>query len=120
MKNLRAGFLTLISLFLMMSFSFPMANLTGSWALSVETDMGSGNPTFELKQASDGKITGTYTGQLGESEVTGLIKEDDTFHIEFDIQGNKIEYDGKAAGGKISGKVKLGTMAEGTFTGVKK
>jgi hypothetical protein len=49
-----------------------------------------------------------------------MIKADDTFHIEFDVQGNKIEYDGKAEGNKIIGKVKLGTMADGTFSGVKK
>jgi len=49
-----------------------------------------------------------------------MIKADDTFHVEFEIQGNKIEYDGKAEGNKISGKIKLGTMAAGTFSGVKK
>jgi hypothetical protein len=120
MKNLKTGLLLLSILAVTLAFSFPKADLTGTWDLSVETDMGSGNPTFVLKQAPDGKITGTYTGQLGESNLTGLIKADDTFHIEFDVQGNKIEYDGKAEGNKISGKVKLGTMAAGTFSGVKK
>jgi hypothetical protein len=120
MKNLQKAFIALLVLALTLAFSFPMADLTGTWDLSVETDMGSGNPTFVLKQAADGKITGTYTGQLGDSELTGMIKADDTFHIEFDIQGNKIEYDGKAEGGKIIGKVKLGSMASGTFTGLKK
>jgi hypothetical protein len=82
--------------------------------------MGSGNPSFALKQDADGKITRTYSGQLSETDLTGMIKADDTFHIEFDIQRNKIEYDGNADGNKISGKVTLGTMASGTFTGVKK
>jgi hypothetical protein len=120
MKILRLTFIALSILTLTLAFSFPMADLTGTWSLSVETDMGSGNPSFVLKQAADGKITGTYSGQLGETDLTGMIKADDTFHIEFDIQGNKIEYDGKADGNKISGKVTLGTMASGTFTGVKK
>ena len=120
MKNIRTAFLAISILAITLAFNFPIADLTGTWDLSVETDMGSGNPTFVLKQAADGKITGTYTGQLGDSELTGLIKTDDSFHIEFDIQGNKIEYDGKAESGKISGKVKLGSMASGTFTGVKK
>ena len=120
MKNLKATFALLFILAVTLAFSFPKADLTGTWNLTVETDMGSGNPTFVLKQAADGKITGTYTGQLGDSELTGMIKSDDTFHIEFDIQGNKIEYDGKAEGNKISGKVILGTMAAGTFTGMKK
>ncbi|WP_075351939.1 hypothetical protein [Algoriphagus marinus] len=120
MKNPRITFIAISLLALTIAFNFPKADLTGTWDLDVQTDMGSGNPTFVLKQTADGKITGTYTGQLGDSELTGMIKADDTFHIEFDIQGNKIEYDGKAEGGKISGKVKLGSMASGTFTGVKK
>jgi hypothetical protein len=102
MKNLRTAFFALSILAGTLTFSFPMADLTGTWNLSVETDMGSGNPSFVLKQATDGKITGTYSGQLGENDLTGMIKADDTFHIEFDIQGNKIEYDGKADGNKIS------------------
>jgi hypothetical protein len=120
MKNLRITFIALSILTVTLAFTFPMADLTGTWNLSVETDMGSGNPSFALKQDADGKITGTYSGQLGETALTGMIKADDTFHIEFDIQGNKIEYDGKADENKISGKVTLGTMATGTFTGVKK
>jgi hypothetical protein len=120
MKNLQITFIALSILTVTLAFSFPMADLTGTWDLDVQTDMGSGNPSFTLKQAADGKITGTYSGQLGETDLTGMIKADDTFHIEFDIQGNKIEYDGKADGNKISGKVILGTMASGTFTGMKK
>ncbi len=120
MKNLRITFIALSILTVTLAFTFPMADLTGTWNLSVETDMGSGNPSFALKQDADGKITGTYSGQLGETDLTGIITADDTFHIEFDIQGNKIEYDGKTEGNNISGKVTLGNMASGTFTGVKK
>jgi len=120
MKNLQITLIAVFLLAIITAFSFPKADLTGTWRLQVETDMGSGNPNFVLKQASDGQITGTYTGQLGDSDLTGMIKADDTFHIEFDVQGNKIEYDGKAEGDKISGKVVLGTMASDTFTGVKK
>jgi len=120
MKNPRITLITISFLALTFAFTFPKADLTGTWVLDVQTDMGSGNPSFVLKQVADGKITGTYSGQLGETDLTGMIKADDTFHIEFDIQGNKIEYDGKADGNKISGKVILGTMASGSFTGVKK
>jgi hypothetical protein len=120
MKNLRITFIAISLLALTSALTFPKADLTGAWNLDVQTDMGNGNPSFVLQQATDGKITGTYSGQLGEADLTGMIKADDTFHIEFDVQGNKIEYDGKAEGNKISGKVKLGTMAAGTFSGVKK
>jgi hypothetical protein len=120
MKNTRITFIAISLLALTVAFTFPIADLTGAWSLDVQTDMGSGNPSFVLNQTADGKITGTYSGQLGESDLTGMIKADDTFQIEFDIQGNKIEYDGKAEGNKMSGKVTLGTMAAGTFKGVKK
>lgn len=120
MKNLQLSMIAIALLIVTLAFSFPKTDLTGNWNLTVETDMGSGNPSFMLKQSPDGSITGTYTGQLGESALKGSIKDDDTFHIEFDIQGNMIEYDGKAEGNKMSGKVKLGTMASGTFSGVKK
>ena len=56
-------------------------NVTGSWAMSVETDAGSGTPDFVLKQEG-GKITGTYSGQLGDAPVTGTIKGN-VIHLEF-------------------------------------
>lgn len=93
-------------------------NVTGTWSMSVETDMGSGTPTFNLKQDGE-KITGTYTGQLGDSPVTGTIKGN-VIHLEFSIQGNLITYDGTASSTEMSGKVKLAEMASGTFTGKKK
>ncbi|GHB62255.1 hypothetical protein [Persicitalea jodogahamensis] len=94
-------------------------DLTGPWVLDVKTDMGSGTPTFDLKQDAEGKITGTYEGQLGETELKGSIK-DETFHIEFSVQGNLVQYDGKVDNGVISGKVEIGTAATGTFTGKRK
>lgn len=93
-------------------------NVSGTWNMSVETDMGSGTPTFVLKQEGE-KITGTYTGQLGDSPVTGTIKGS-TIHLEFSIQGNLITYDGTASSTEMQGKVKLAEMASGTFTGKKK
>lgn len=94
-------------------------DLTGTWTLNVTTDAGSGTPTFVLKQDAGGKLTGTYEGQLGESAVTGTNKEN-VFHIEFSVQGNLIKYDGKIENDTMSGKVELGTMASGTFTGKRK
>ncbi len=94
-------------------------DLTGTWTLDVQTDMGSGTPTFVLKQDAEGKITGTYEGQLGESEVTGSIKEN-AFHIEFSVQGNLVKYDGKVENGAMSGNMEIGTAASGTFTGKRK
>lgn len=86
--------------------------------MTVETDAGSGSPSFNLKQEGE-KITGTYTGQLGEAPVTGTIKGK-VIHLEFSIQGNLIKYDGTASATDMEGKVDLAGMATGTFKGKKK
>lgn len=94
-------------------------NISGTWIMTVQTDAGSGSPTFVLKQDGE-KITGTYTGQLGDSPVTGTLKEN-AIHLEFSIQGNLITYDGTVtSSSEMSGKVDLAQMASGTFTGKKK
>lgn len=94
-------------------------NVSGTWSMTVQTDAGSGSPTFVLKQDGE-KITGTYTGQLGDSPVTGSLKAN-VIHLEFSIQGNLITYDGTVtSSSEMSGKVNLAQMASGTFTGKKK
>lgn len=93
-------------------------NLSGTWVVDVQTDMGSGNPTFVLKQEGE-KISGTYTGSLGESPVSGSLKGN-VLHLEFSIQGNLITYDGTATATSINGKVNLADMASGTFSGKRK
>lgn len=100
-------------------FAQEKINVKGTWIMSVTSDMGSGSPTFVLDQVNDTTITGIYTGQLGESAVKGTLKEN-VIHLEFDIQGNLIEYDGIVNGEEMSGKVNLASMGEGTFTGKRK
>jgi hypothetical protein len=115
-------FLLLITAFSIFSFHSASAqkpSVTGTWNMSVETSAGSGSPSFILKQENDTLITGTYSGQLGEAPVKGTIKGNDIM-LEFSISGNLIEYTGTIDGDNMKGKVKLGSMAEGTFTGKKK
>ncbi len=115
-------FLLLTIAFSIFSFHSAKAqkpSVTGTWNMSVETSAGSGSPTFVLKQENDTLITGTYSGQLGEAPVKGTIKGND-IRLEFSISGNLIEYTGTIDGDTMKGKVKLGSMAEGTFTGKRK
>lgn len=94
-------------------------DISGTWIMEVLTDAGSGTPTFVLKQDGE-KITGTYTGQLGDSPATGTLKGN-VIHLEFSIQGNLITYDGTVtSSSEMSGKVNLAEMASGTFKGKKK
>lgn len=114
--------LSTLIIFLFIGFSVKAQesiNLTGTWNMTVQTDAGSGSPTFVLKQDGE-KITGTYNGQLGDSAVSGTLKGN-VIHLEFSIQGNLIKYDGTVSSStEMSGKVNLADMAMGTFAGKKK
>jgi len=95
------------------------ANVKGTWQMNVKTSVGSGTPVFELKHDTEITLSGTYKGQLGESAVKGTIQGNNV-HLEFTINGGLIEYDGSVEGDTMKGKVKLGSMGEGTFTGARK
>jgi hypothetical protein len=96
-------------------------DVTGKWVLDVQTDQGSGTPTVTLKQDGE-KLTGHYSGQLGEAELTGTLKgKDITFSFSGDLQGQtfKVTYAGTVEKDTMKGTVDLGGMASGTFTGKK-
>jgi hypothetical protein len=97
------------------------ADVTGTWIMAVETGAGSGSPTFVLVQKGEA-LSGSYKGQLGEAQVTGTVKGDDVT-IEYKVDGQAgslaVKYTGKTDGKTMSGKVSLGQLGEGTFTGKK-
>lgn len=98
------------------------ANVAGKWALTVETSGGSGTPSVALEQ--DGEtLTGTYSSQIfGEQKVTGTIKGNAiTFSFTGSFDGNPVTvtYSGTAGATTMKGKVTLGDIGEGTFTGRK-
>ncbi|MFZ4627760.1 MAG: hypothetical protein ACOYNR_05455 [Blastocatellia bacterium] len=101
--------------------SAPSFDLSGTWDVQVETDQGSGNPTFQLTQ-KDGTLTGKYQGMLGEYPVTGTITGEQ-FDLSFKVSGQvegTVTVSGTTDGQKIQGKISLAGLAEGTFTGRKK
>ncbi|MBI3492722.1 MAG: hypothetical protein HY047_13235 [Acidobacteria bacterium] len=94
-------------------------DVTGKWAFNVETSVGSGTPTFTFKQEGE-KLTGHYSGQLGEADLTGTVKGQ-ALSLKFtvDVQGNQIEchYDGTIESkDALKGKVSLVGLGDGTFT----
>ena len=96
-------------------------NVTGKWVLDVQTDQGSGTPTLTLKQDGE-KLTGHYSGQLGEADVTGSIKGNAfTFSFGGDAGGQqfKVVYTGTVEKDTMKGTLDLAGMATGTFTGKK-
>jgi hypothetical protein len=113
-------FLTFLCLsFIEVKPTYQQAKLTGTWNFSVETSAGSGSPTFVFNQETETSFTGTYKGQLGEAPVKGTINGKEV-KFSFTVNDNLIEYTGTWDGNNMKGSVKLGTMAEGTFTAVKK
>ena len=96
------------------------ADVSGTWNATVDLGSRKGTPTFVLKQAGDA-LTGTYTGQLGTSDVTGTAK-DGAVDFTFSVMGATVKYDGKvdASGNAMSGTVDYGGQASGTFTAARK
>lgn len=111
--------LLLLTLFSVAAFA---ADVTGTWHFNVETDAGSGTPTFVLKQSGE-QLTGTYSGALGEAKVKGTVKGEMveiTFEVSPSGDAVTVTYSGTLDGDKkMKGKVKLGDMGEGTFTAEK-
>ena len=97
------------------------ADVTGKWAFNVETAAGAGTPSMTFKQDGE-KLTGHYTGQLGESDLTGTVKGADiSFTFTIDAQGTMIKasYTGTADATSMKGKVVLEGLGDGTFTAKK-
>ena len=93
-------------------------DVSGTWAFAVETSAGSGTPTMTLKQDGE-KLTGHYSGQLGEAPLTGTIKGAAIeFAIDLTVQGTAVHivYTGTAEKTAMKGGVKFGDLADGTFT----
>jgi len=98
------------------------ADLSGTWTAAVETDAGTGTPTFVFKQTGD-QLTGTYSGALGEAKLTGTVKGNQvTWSFDASPTGEaiKVTYSGTLDGDKIKGTVELGSLGKGTFTASRK
>src|SRR5688500_8255646 len=73
------------------------------WSLAGQT----GDTILKLKQDGE-KLTGSYTNQFGQAEITdGSIKDGDiAFRVKRELSGQAfvIKYSGKLSGDKITGK----------------
>lgn len=98
------------------------ADVAGKWALTVETQAGTGTPSVVFRQDGE-NLTGDYSSQIfGEQKVTGTIKGNAiTFGFKGSFQGNDVTvtYTGTVDGATMKGKVALSGLGEGTFTGKK-
>ena len=124
---MRQGYARLAALVGVVTFSSAIAfagqaakvDVTGKWAFNVETAAGSGTPTLTMKQDGE-KLTGHFSGQLGEADFTGTVKGQ-AIYIKFtiDVQGNQLDYiyDGTVESkDALKGKVSIVGLGDGTFT----
>ena len=127
---MRKHLLLTILLGLMIAFPYSTGlmvsatDISGTWNFSVDIeDGGHGDPTFVFKQEGE-KLTGTYSGPLGEQTVTGTVKGDQAvFGFEFknEDQTVKATYTGKIESPtKMTGAVEFSGGPKGKWTATKK
>jgi hypothetical protein len=98
-------------------------NVTGKWTMTLEMSMGTGTPALDLKQDGE-KITGTYTGRYGTSQLEGTLKER---AIEFTVtlvaEGESVSmsFGGQVAedGQTMKGTAVLGELGDATWSAKK-
>ena len=109
--------LALFLLVLLFVAGAALGDVSGKWVLSVDLGGQGGDATFELKE-EDGKITGTYSGAVGQAEVTGTVGGDQV-EFAFDSDAGKVSYKGKVGGDSMEGTCSYGQLGEGTFKGTR-
>src|SRR4026209_1156338 len=97
-------------------------DVSGTWNFQVEIGGNTGTPTMTFKQEGE-KLTGRYTGQLGEAPLTGTLKGNAIeFSFDISIEGNtvRIIYAGTVEKDSMKGTAKFGDFGEGAFTAKRK
>ncbi|MFQ5927821.1 MAG: amidohydrolase family protein [Terriglobia bacterium] len=100
----------------------PTVNLTGKWALSVETPRGVQESTADLTMAEDGTLTGSITGRRGTASLTSGWVSGNKFSFTVSITMGprtlEVTYTGTVEGNRMSGTVSIGPMTA-EFTGTR-
>ena len=114
----RAVVLVLISAALV---SAAPANIAGQWQFTVELAVGTGRPLVTFRQDGE-KISGTYEGRYGKSNLEGAVKEN---HVEFTVtlvaEGTTVSgvFSGTYENDRMAGDVEYEGAGDGTWTAVR-
>ena len=99
------------------------ADVSGNWTFAVVLgEAGSGNAEITLAQEAEGKMSGSYSGQLANGPIAGTY-EGNNFEFTFTsvALGADITYRGELeSDGTVKGSVIVQGNTMGTFTGKKK
>lgn len=112
---MRTIVLILAALLLLPPLVFAAIDVSGKWNARVDLGGQGGTPNFTLKQ--DGKkLSGRYSGALGDADLTGTVKGN-AINFDFEVQGAKIHYEGKVSDDAktMEGTCDYGGQASGTF-----
>jgi hypothetical protein len=94
------------------------ANVAGKWNVTLELEAFTGHPIILLKQDGE-KLTGTYEGRYGPSELKGSIKEKEIeFTVSIVAEGMQSQgvFGGKVNGDTMSGNVSYEGAGDGTWS----
>ncbi len=114
----RAAILILISSVLL---SAAPANIAGPWQFTVELSVGTGRPLVTFKQDGE-KITGTYEGRYGKSNLEGTVKENQVqFTVTMVAEGTTVSgmFTGTYENDRMSGDVEYEGAGDGTWAAVR-
>ena len=100
------------------SAAFAQNSVAGAWELTIDSPQGANTSTLTLKQDGE-KLTGTYAGQFGQSQLKGTVKGNNADWTFENDQVGTISYSGTIDGTKMKGKVQYGAVGSGTFTAEK-
>src|SRR3954467_2012397 len=84
------------------------ADPTGTWKWTTHSPNGEIDTTLKL-ESKDGKLTGAYSNQFGDTTISNASLKDDViaFEVVRDLGGNKyvVKYSGKLDGNTIQGTI---------------
>lgn len=107
-----------LSILVPLAVSAEPANVAGKWNVSLQLESITGHPVILLKQDGE-KLTGTYEGRYGQSELTGSIKEKEIeFTVSIVAEGMQTQgvFAGKVDGDTMSGEVSFEGAGDGTWS----
>ncbi len=94
------------------------AKVAGKWNVTLQLESITGHPVILLKQDGE-KLTGTYEGRYGPSELKGSVKEKEIeFTVSFVAEGMHTEgtFGGTVDGDSMSGDCAFEGAGEGTWS----
>jgi hypothetical protein len=102
----------------MAAFSMEPAKVAGKWNVSLQLESITGHPVILLKQDGE-KLTGTYEGRYGQSELKGSVKEKDIeFTVSIVAEGMQTQgvFAGTVDGNTMGGNVSFEGAGDGTWS----